>query len=310
MLRTRETPAPGMIRLLRHLRLYQLVRGIVHAAQMQGGGEIRVRVEPEDYRENLRAIIDLAKERGARTILATAPSNHSLGHVPENFIKTRKAESEETLIIRHRNYNNIVRQVAAEKNAELADCDALFNPHNKDLLFLKDGVHPNALGRHLIAEALSTRLRAVGVLSADDQKRIAEGLTYDSTDPNWLHGRIEFLDSPWRAVAGQPVKIAIKVTNIGDTIWLARPPSEYGQVRFGIAVSDLNGNQLFERERGKLDRDVRPGETAEVRWTISPIREPGRYVLDVGGVAELVEWFSQTGDKRSSTTLIVEPAKP
>jgi len=310
LLRSRETRAPALLRLFRRLRLYQLVRDMVNAAQLQGVGESRVRVAPDDYRENLGAMVDLARERGAPVILVTAPSNHALGKVPEYFIQTRKAENGETLIIRHRNYNNIVRKAATQKKTELLDADALFNQHNKDLLFLKDGVHPNSLGRHLLAEALEGRLAEMKVISPEEHNEIAKQFVYDSSDPNRLHSRIEILNAPLQAAAGDAVEIAIRATNVGDTIWLANPKDGYGQVRFGIVVSDLAGKQLFERERGTLGRDVRPGETAETRWTLSPIEQPGRYVLDVCGVAELVGWFSNTGDQRSTTTLIVGPARP
>ena len=310
LLRSREAPAPGIIRLLRYLRLYQLVRQVVNRAQLQAIGEMRVRVAPEDYRENLCAIADTANELGARTILLTAPSNHSPGHVPDSFVTTRKAESEEALIVRHRNYNTIVREIAGEKKTELVDFDSLFNAHNKDLLFMRDGLHPNGRGRHLLAETLAARLGEMGVLSADDQKTIAEKFTYDSSDPNWLHSRIEILNGPLHAAVGQPLEIAVKATNAGDTIWLAHPESDYGRVHLGIVISSLKGQYLFERERGNLERDVRPGETIELRWPFSPIEQPGRYVLDVCGVAEFIEWFNETGNRRTSTTLVVEPARP
>jgi len=306
LLQARETQAPGILRLLRPLRLYQMVRRVVLAAQMQSTGETRIRVAPEDYRENLCGMVDLAKKTGSRAILLTSPSNHSPGRVPEFFVKTQKAESGEALIVRHRNYNEIVRRLAAEKRVEVLDLDAVFNERNKDELFMQDGVHPNRYGRHLIAEALSDRLGEMGVISTGDRERIAEKFLYDSTSPNLLRSRMEILGGPKRVTVGQPLEIAVRATNTGDTVWLARSDPLFGRVRLGTVLCDADGKPISEIEGGLLERDVRPGETVEIRWTLRPFKEPGRYVLSVEGVAEFVSWFGEAGDKRTTASLIVE----
>lgn len=325
VLRNRAARAPATVRVLRHLCLYQFVQRIVHTAQMQRIAEMRegrrlVRVAPEDYHDNLCAIVDLVRERGARPLLLSAPSNHKLGHVPAFFVKHGLAESEEALIVRHRRYNEMVRKVAEKKNVELLDLEAVFDQRNKDELFHSDGVHPNMRGLRLIGELLLEHLGEMGILSPEDRRLITEKPAYDSIAPHLLRSHIEFLDEPLHAFVGRPFELAVRATNTGDTLWLAHsevdltfwlPHSEVGlgQVRLGVIVYDTQGRRLLEKKRASLPRHVSPGETVEVRWTLGPFEKVGHYILEVDPVAELITWFNEAGDERTTTVLLVEPPK-
>jgi len=306
LVRSRATAPPFWIRLLRRLRLYQIAQQAVATAEMQRSSVARIRVAPQDYRENLAAIVELAAERGARPILMTSPSNHSVGNVPAFFIEQRMAESDETLITRHRQYNQIVREVAAGKKAELLDLEAIFDQRDKNSLFLRDGVHENPAGRHLIADSLIERFAAMRLLTPDDLNRIAQKPAFDSLDPNLLRSRIEFLKLPLQAKVGQPLPLDLRVTNLGDTVWLARTEGKIGQVLMSVIIYDMQGRHLFEKEGSVIPKDVQPGETFELHWATSPFTEPGHYVLEVEPVAGYVMWFSDAGDKRTTTTLTVE----
>lgn len=313
MLRSRNSPVPGTVRMLRRFRIYQLVQKVVNTAQMktldrQREGKRLVRVEPEDYRANIRAIVDLARSRGARVLLLTAPSNHRPGNVAAYFIENRLAKSEAALIAQHRRYNEIVRDVAAEKKAELLDLVKAFDARDKDHLFAADGLHPNRRGCQLIGRLLVAKMGEMGVLSPEERRRIAEHPAYDSLDPNLLRSRVRFDNTPLRVQVARPLDLAVAVTNAGDTLWLARSDPVYGQVKLGTIIHDSQGKRLFERERGLLPHDVRPGETVQIRWRLSPLTRPGRYVLEVDPVAEFVTWFNEAGDERTTTSLIVEPA--
>jgi len=309
----RETPLPSFVRLLRQLRLYQLVQCLVNTMQLQAiakqrAGHQLFRVGPEDYRENLKEFVDLARRQAARPVLFTAPGNHGPGRVPDYYIVNGLAESEESIIRLHRQYNDIVRDVARKMRVEVLDLEEAFNRQNKDDLFIKDGIHPNAQGRHLIAKLFLEKLGGMGVLSAEEERRIADNSMYDSTMPNLLRSRVEFLEQPLHTVAGKPWTIGVKVANTGDTVWLAQCDPRYGQVELGVIVYDTHGQRLVEEARGRFPRDVKPGETVELRWRIAPLDKPGEYVLEIAPVAEYVAWFKQVGDKRTTTSLIVEPA--
>ncbi len=308
MLASCEQVQPA-VALLRQMRFFQLVQQIVGAARSYRPSDTpRVRVSPDDYRANLEAMVELARARGALPLLLTAPSNHTPGNVPAFFLERKMAESEEALIARHRQYNQIAREVAAGCNAPLLDLDAAFDQRNKSELILRDGVHPTPAGRHLIAQLIMDKMADLGILAADDHARLATlKVTYDSFNPNRLRSHIEFLNGPPRGRVGLPVPMNIRLTNTGDTLWLAKQEGQVGQVILGVSVYDKEGRHLFEKEGSEIPRDVPPGDGLELHWMLSPFTAAGQYILEVKPVAGFVCWFHETGDARTTTTLTIEP---
>lgn len=138
------------LRLLQALvRLSASVRGLRHPTSSTP----LYRVSPADYRLNLERIIADAQGRGARVALITAPTAfEGPQDVPEYLVQDRFVTDPATAIALHRRYNDIVREVAREKDIPLIDCAAEFqaDPGRKDL-FGEDGIHPNNRGHHLIA---------------------------------------------------------------------------------------------------------------------------------------------------------------
>ncbi|MBM3334700.1 SGNH/GDSL hydrolase family protein [Candidatus Sumerlaeota bacterium] len=311
MLRSRVEPTPQLVRLLRTLRLFQMVQRVVSATQIQMMAERptqeRLRVAPEDYRRNVSEIADLARRRGARLIFLTAPTNHAPGRVPGFLIEYGMAESGLSLVERHRRYNQIVRDVAAAKEVDLLDLDALFDSLNKDELFIADGIHLTLRGRHLVGQLLAEQMARMGVISPVEGVKASERPAYDSIEPNLLRSSIEFLDQPLRAVAGQPFSVHVRVKNVGDTIWLASSPLEAGRVKLAAKVHDPQTRQAAEKERCELPHDVEPGESVELTWTISPIEQPGEYLLEVAPMIYRMAWFVHLGDKQATTSLTIEP---
>ncbi|MCX8037140.1 MAG: GDSL-type esterase/lipase family protein [Candidatus Sumerlaeia bacterium] len=308
-----DSPEPLALRLLRPFRLFQLTQKVVHTSQMywlerRRAGRKLYRVPPDDYRAILTEFVTLSRARGAVPLLFTAPHNHSPGRVPAYYVESGLAESADALILIHHQYNEITREVAARTRAELLDLDRAFNRHNKDDLFVRDGVHPNRHGRHLIVTLLLDHLEKMGIITSGERHRIARESTYDSLMPNILRCRVEFLDTPIRAVAGKPIEIAIRLTNTGDTIWLARPERPHGQVTVSAILYDPAGRFLGEKDRCNLPRDVAPNETVDLRWTVKPVDTPGSYVLEVDPLAEFVCRFNDLDDARTTVPLIVAPA--
>lgn len=169
----REEPA-WIIQLLRHIRLYQATQKCVHYVQMKslsvkrkGGG--LPRVAPEEFRDNLDRIVDLARKRGARVVLMTAPSNHSPGNVPAAFLEGHLAENDLDLIQRHQEYVEIVRNVGEDKKVEVLDLAKEFNTRDKSPLFRSDGVHFTEPGRELISELLFRKLVELKIVNAPTQ---------------------------------------------------------------------------------------------------------------------------------------------
>lgn len=57
-----------------------------------------------------------------------------------------------------RAYNQIMREVAAQYQLPLVDCEKIFEARNSIELFTMDGIHPNEKGHKLIAESLAAEI--------------------------------------------------------------------------------------------------------------------------------------------------------
>ncbi len=118
------------------------------------------RVLPEEYRENLLAMHAIFAARGVPVVFLTAPTTFYRIGVPKKLVEDRFAASEDSAIALHKQYNAIVREVAASSKAFLldleAECDA-----SSDLprWFLKDGVHFSPEGRQWLAGRITAFLR-------------------------------------------------------------------------------------------------------------------------------------------------------
>jgi lysophospholipase L1-like esterase len=311
VLKSTEEAPPFAVRLLRWFRIYQFIqKSIAQARQRKRDGQGVPRVAPQDFRRNISDIVDLARKRGARALLITAPTTHIPDTVPPEFLKNKQALSGEDMVDRHMNYAQIVREVAGEKDAALLDLVRVLDDRDKDPLFVGDGVHFTPRGRRLVGRLLFEKLVDLEILGED---ALAKGIgeqTYASDQPNRVDNRIEFLDSPLRVVAGKPIVIHIRIANTGDTRWLAETANITGTVRLGASIRTADGQVVLDRDaaaRGSLPGNVAPGESIEMQWVIKAVDKPGRYVLEVDPVAEFVGWFNDLDDDAVSTTaLIVE----
>jgi hypothetical protein len=218
---------------------------------------------------------------------------------------------EAAFLARRRQYNAIVREVAGEKAVDLLDLAAVFEKRDKDALFMNDGVHPNVHGRLVIADLILDRLATTDVLNPEERRRIQAERCFDSAMPNLLRSRVEFVERPILVAAGQPVPVSVRVTNIGDTIWLANTDTGVARVAMGVRVFDRKGRDVFadqtNLEWGDLTGDLAPGQTTELRWSVRPLQTAGDYVLEVDPLVAEVTWFNETGDERSTVTLRVGP---
>ncbi len=163
--RPRVTAFAGTLRsVLGNLRLYQGLHRLRAslAAPAERAGASGVRVSLKDYRANLRALIDQAGRRGARTLLLTTPS-----------LFTPESEGGREVAAR----NEVVRAVAASSGVPFVDIDRRFRETGNRGLF--DGssepipgtrvgadlIHPNELGLRLIAEQVREAIDRHGLLA-------------------------------------------------------------------------------------------------------------------------------------------------
>ncbi len=152
---------------LSHIRLFQLVQWAVSRAQ---GGGLRkktsappavaaekaapvvensptriARVSVEEYKQNIREIVRIARSNGITPILMTEPVTSE--NLRGNFVKDIAFNYE-----LHAGYNTAMREVAASERAVLVDLAPVFS--GRTGLFF-DIVHPRPEGHRLISSALA-----------------------------------------------------------------------------------------------------------------------------------------------------------
>jgi lysophospholipase L1-like esterase len=111
-----------------------------------------VRVPKQQYRENLEEIDSIFCLNDVPVVLITAPSAHSQLGVPTYLIQENLAPNPEFVIARHREYNDIVREVARRQNAHLLDLEREFrNFERPERLFRSDGIHFSPLGLQAVS---------------------------------------------------------------------------------------------------------------------------------------------------------------
>lgn len=136
-----DTTAGALARLDR-----DVLRHKPHLVVVMFGMNDVVRVPPETYRENLAAVVRRCREAGAEVVLCTPNSVY-----PED--KGRPME-------RLGQYSEIVREVAKEREAPLADCYALYEATRAAdrrawMGFMSETIHPNLRGHKAFAEEIA-----------------------------------------------------------------------------------------------------------------------------------------------------------
>ncbi len=146
--------------LLQRLRIAQLSTKAYVA--LRGGVRERHpnRVSPRDFASNLREMVRLARQNGIEPVLVTAPSSHEMlddlsavAHLEGMWLR-RLAD----LVPLHRQYAEVVRQVAAGERVVLCDLLKEFSSFPKERVvnefFTGDGIHLTDAGNQQIALCL------------------------------------------------------------------------------------------------------------------------------------------------------------
>ncbi len=140
----------------RELRLVQLAFKGRLALLARRSGDPPKRVTPDDFRENLRQIVALARRHGIVPVLLTAPTSHRPGSEPE-LVWERWLRDPRELVPLHREYLAIVREVAESERAPLCDLAEEFDvvpPERRGGYFWDDGIHLSWEGTRKVAELL------------------------------------------------------------------------------------------------------------------------------------------------------------
>lgn len=142
---------------LEHSRLWQLVFKLRLALRRRIAGDTPVRVTTDEFRDNLRQMVRLAREAGIVPVLLTAPTAHKPGREPQ-LLRERWLPDLDQLVPLHQRYVAIVREVAREEDAPLCDLEARFAKisfkRRRARHFRDDGIHTTPIGDRKLAAFL------------------------------------------------------------------------------------------------------------------------------------------------------------
>jgi len=138
-------------------KILQLTRKVIKPLFEQNKNKLSdvVRIPAKKYRDNINYIVDEQSRYGTDVILLTAPTSFYYNDVPDFIISSGLATSKKSAIAKHREYNEIIREIAKNKNIDLLDAEKLINEFkNRDSLFLKDGIHFSPDGLNYMASLI------------------------------------------------------------------------------------------------------------------------------------------------------------
>ena len=149
--------------LYRRSRLFQLIFDRVHGGERPPERVVdKLRVPPEQFRENLAAIERALAEAGTSTVFVTAPTGHDTHGVPAYLVEERLAVDTMAVLNLHRQYAEMVREAAAASGADLLDLDRRLDALERQRdLFMADGIHFTRLGLQEVASEMYRYLQSV-----------------------------------------------------------------------------------------------------------------------------------------------------
>ena len=119
----------------------------------------KTRVPIEQFANNLREIIQLAKNNGFGVLFITQPHGYTSENLPKKYLTPSQLNQKEGLLGAHKQYNETVRKVAEESNIVLLDLEKFFSQSDASSLMEKDGILPNRAGNRIIAFEIAKALR-------------------------------------------------------------------------------------------------------------------------------------------------------
>lgn len=129
-----------------------------------------------------------------------------------------------------------------------------------------------------------------------------------SLNPRGQDARIEPAALRISVSVGAAYRIAARVTNMGETVWLREGRRGRGCVRLGAHLLDRDGAVLVaDYGRAEMAGDLRQGDREETEIELTAPPEPGSYVIRLDMVNEGICWFAQHGSPVSDVPLEVTP---
>jgi hypothetical protein len=134
-------------------------------------------------------------------------------------------------------------------------------------------------------------------------KKVTEGKAAssvpDSRAPAGLRAAIELAEPLEQEIRpGATVVVRLKVTNLGDTLWLGGNYMRGGAVMLGVKFLDAEGN-ISDEFHGEpaLPRAMEPGETALAVIERAAPAKSGSYSMKIDLVDQHICWFEERGSR-------------
>ncbi|HEX7177496.1 MAG TPA: hypothetical protein VF240_19715 [Pyrinomonadaceae bacterium] len=121
--------------------------------------------------------------------------------------------------------------------------------------------------------------------------------------------QITLLDAPARMRAGQKQTINVNVRNTSNVTWIAPHDQEGNKYVIAVMNSWLQPDGTLATNmdgRYGVQRDLAPGEEAELPLVITAPKNPGDYILELDMVQEQVTFFKDKGSQPLRVNVKVE----
>lgn len=141
------------------------------------------------------------------------------------------------------------------------------------------------------------------VLYIADQLRLRQPLPDDA-----FRAEIVVLDPPVRVRVGEKIELNLSVKNKSEAVL---PGCQHGPRDFQIYVGghwlDSAGQHWLKEEgRAPLPRDLAPGQSTSLTFSLNSPDYPGEYVIELDLVQERVSWFGPKGSQPTKVKIHVE----
>ncbi len=126
--------------------------------------ESPLRIPLADYGLILQDMVQQLQEAGSRVILLAGPENLT-PEAKQRLVQSGYLIPGDNAVTLHRQYLEVLRQIARTSGADLLDAQALFQGSQKKSLMMRDGIHLTDLGHQKMASLLAQKIRHLQTLS-------------------------------------------------------------------------------------------------------------------------------------------------
>jgi lysophospholipase L1-like esterase len=123
-----------------------------------------VRVPQSDYRDNLAKVEEIFSDQDVPVLFVTSPTSHYQMGVPDYLVELGFVRDKKTAARMHRDYNQVVRDIAGTGDSFLLDLEEELNTVSRDTLealFRRDGIHLKPAGLAVIAGRIRDSIAGV-----------------------------------------------------------------------------------------------------------------------------------------------------